>query len=123
MNSKWICLTIAIHKNYIFFIQNFKMTIEALGMIIANVNIQYLHIILRGELLCEFYYLCIQIGSMAITHLNQSILDLGTYFNPENVISKQKRMMHHRTRKLCKLKVRRYAACTVELNKYLTVFP
>ena len=107
----------------LLFIQNFKMMIEALVMIIANVNIQYSHNILRGELLCEFYYLCIQIGSMSITHLNQFILDLGTYFNPENVISKKTRMMHHRTRKICKLKVRCYAACTVELNKYLTVFP
>ena len=51
------------------------------------------------------------------------ILVLGTYFFPVNVLSKKKRVMSHRMRKIRGLKVTRYTACLIYLNEYLAVLP
>ena len=44
-------------------------------------------------------------------------------FPPVNSLSKQKCAMSRGMRKLCGLKVRRYAACLIDLNEYLDFFP
>ena len=51
------------------------------------------------------------------------ILGLGEYFFPFNLLSKQNRAERRRIRKPRVLKVRFYAACLIDFNKYLTLFP
>ena len=68
-------------EEFLMFIKNFKITLEASGTLSANAKFQYLHTPLRGESLHEFDTFCIQIKRMTITHLNQVILGLVTYFS------------------------------------------
>ena len=89
------------------------MTLKESGMLIANTKLQYLHTLLRGEAPYEFYTFCIIIGSKNMSHLNQSILGLGTYFTLGNALSEQKRAMRHIMRKKNVL----YAARMVDLNE------
>ena len=49
------------------------------------------------------------------------ILGLGTYFSPVNALSKKICAMRHGIRNPRSLKVRRYAACLIDLNEYLDV--
>ena len=42
---------------------------------------------------------------------------------PVNLLSKQKRMMHHGMRKKHELKVKRYTDCIIDLIEYLAAFP
>ena len=58
---------------------------------------------------------------MITTHLNCVILGLGTYFFPINAFPKQTCAMCRRIRKPHKLKVRRFAACRIDLNSYLAI--
>ena len=60
------------------FVRNFKVTIEALVTLADNANIYYLQTLLHVEALRELKYLCVQIGSKTMTHLNQFMLGLGT---------------------------------------------
>ena len=62
--------------------------LEASGMISYYINLQYLRTLLCGEAICEFCIFFIQIVSTTVTHLNQIILILGTYFTPANELSK-----------------------------------
>ena len=57
-------------EEFLLFVQNFKMTLEALGKISANSNIQYLCTLLLGKSLRQFDTLCDKEGSMTTTHLN-----------------------------------------------------
>ena len=75
------------------------------------------------EALRQLNTLCKRVGSMNNKHLNRIILVSGTHFFPVNVLSKQKRAMRRRMRKLRELKVGRYAACLVDLNDYLAALP
>ena len=60
---------------------------------------------------------------MTTTHLSRIILGLGTYFYPANTLPKQKRVIRCRTRKLRKLKLRRYTSFFIDINDYLSDFP
>ena len=62
---------------FLLFVQNFKMMLEASRILIDNTNIQYLRTILRGEALHQFDILCVQVGSTKMSHLNWLVLDLG----------------------------------------------
>ena len=55
--------------------------------------------------------------------LSSIILGLGAYFFPVNDLSKQRHAMRRGIRKPRGLKVRRSAACLIELNDYLNLFP
>ena len=92
------------------------MTLEASGMLAANKNIQYLHILVRGEVLHQFDTLSSEVGFTNSENLKNIILGLGTYFFPVNALSKQKRAMRRVINKQKILKVRRYNACMIELT-------
>ena len=64
------------------------MTLETSGTPVANTKLHYLSTLLRCEELHKFETLCLQIGGTTVTHLNQVILGLGTYFHPVNALSK-----------------------------------
>ena len=92
-------------EGQLFFVQNFKIMIEAPGRLIDNVNIIYIYTLLGGESLREFDYLCIQIGITTIKNLNQVILGLGKPLFPVNSLSKRKLSMRRGMGKLCELKM------------------
>ena len=71
--SKWRA------REIIFVVQIFKMMLKTSGTLTANAKLKYLRSLLCGESLYEFNYLCIQIGSVIVTHLNQVVLGLGLY--------------------------------------------
>ena len=54
--------------------------------------------------------------------MENNILGLTLYFFPVIFLSKKKRALHHGMRKLRGLKVRRYTAYLIDLNKYLASF-
>ena len=56
------------------------MTIEALGTLIENVKLQYLRILLLGEVLHELETLCGQNGNTTMMNLNHVLLGLGMYY-------------------------------------------
>ena len=80
------------------FIFNFIKTLEASGTIKYGANIQYLHIMVRGEVLRQFVVLSAEVESASPETLMSINLGLGTYFFPIIEISKQKRAMRHRMR-------------------------
>ena len=67
-------------EEFLLFMRNFKMTLEASGTLAASANLQYLRTILCGEALRQFDNLCVQVGSTTTTHLIWIILGLGMYF-------------------------------------------
>ena len=61
-------------------------------------------------------------GSSTSDKLKCIILGLGTYFFPVNALPNKNHTMRSRMRKT-QFKVRRYAACMIDMNKYFSVFP
>ena len=73
-------------KDLLLFMRNFKITLDASGPLSENAKLQYLHTIIHGEAQYQFDTFCAQVGCMAMEHLNQVILGLGTYFPPSKHI-------------------------------------
>ena len=67
-------------EEFLVFLQNFKMTLEASGTLASSAKIQYICRVLCGEALHQFDTLCAQVESTNTTHLNRMILGLGAYF-------------------------------------------
>ena len=107
----------------LLFIRNFNMTLKVSGMLKAGADIQYLQTLVRGEALRQFDVLSAEVDSDITEALTYIILGLVTYFLPVNALPKKNRAMRRGMRKLCGIKVRRYAARLVDLNEYLNVFP
>ena len=63
---------------FLFFIRNFNMTLEASGTLKADTNIQYLRALVRGEALPQFDTLSAEVGSASSEKLTYIILGLGT---------------------------------------------
>ena len=97
-------------EEFLLFIRNFQMTLEASGTFAACVKIQYLHTLLNGKALRQLDILFVEARSMTIEHLNRIILSLVTHFLPVNALSRKKCVMHLEMRKLHRLKVRCYTA-------------
>ena len=91
-------------KEFLLFIHNFQMTLEASGMLADNANIQYIRTLLCGKALRHLDMMSVEVGSTTTTHLNLIILVLYTYFFPINMLSKVKCAMPNRMRKPRKLK-------------------
>ena len=104
-------------------VHNYNMSLNAPGTVSENPKLQYLCNLLHGEALCQFDTFCDQVESMTMAHLNRVILGLGNYSPPVNLLSKQKRVMHCRTRNLRKLKVRHYTDHIIDNNSYLADLP
>ena len=109
-------------EEFLLFVQNFQMTLEASGELTSSANIQYICTLLHGEALSKLDTLSVKVVIMTTANLNRIILGLGAQFYSINVLSKQERAMHRGMRKPRKLKVRRYAACISELDEYTTSF-
>ena len=58
----WQCQAV----NFILFVQNFKMMLEASGMLAANAKLRYFYTLLSGEALWKFKTLWVQIRSMSV---------------------------------------------------------
>ena len=67
-------------EEFLLFIRNFKMTIEASGMLADGAKIQYICTLVRGKALCQIDTLSDELGSTNSEHLKYIILGLGTYF-------------------------------------------
>ena len=65
-------------EEFLLFVQNFKMTPDALETLSTNVKIHYLRTILRGVELHQFDSLCAHVAIVTIAYLNRVVLGLGT---------------------------------------------
>ena len=110
-------------EEFLLFIRNFNTTLDTSGMFVSSSDIQYLCTLVRGRELHQFYTLSDELRSTTSENLKSNILGLSTYFFLVNALSKQNRAMRRGMRKLRVLKVRRYAVCMIDLNKYLAVLP
>ena len=63
------------------------MTFNFPGTLQTAANIQYLHMLVSGEVLCKFDILFTKIESGTPLKLEDIILGLGAYFSPVNVLS------------------------------------
>ena len=91
-------------------------------MLVANAKIQYFFALLCGEKLNKFDMLSSEVGSTISENLDKIILGLGMYFSPVIALQK-KRAIRRRIKKPNSLKVRLHAACMVDIDEYLSVFP
>ena len=99
MNLKWPRLENGEPENFLLFVQNFNITINASVMLASNKKLQYLRNLIHGEELSQYYNLCAQFRSTTMAHLNPFILGIGTYFFTFNALSKPKRVVQRGTRK------------------------
>ena len=65
-------------EEFLLFIKNFNMTLEASGMLNSGAKIQYLHTLVHGEVLRQFDTLSAEVGSATSEKLTSIILVLGT---------------------------------------------
>ena len=65
-------------EEFLLFVSNFQMTLEAPGTLAVAVNIQYLCILLCGKALCQLGTLSIEVESTTKEHLKLILLRLGT---------------------------------------------
>ena len=57
-------------EEFLFFVKNFKMMTKASEILAANAKLQYLRMLLHGEVLRRFYNFCAQVGSKNTVYLN-----------------------------------------------------
>ena len=75
---------------FLLFVSNFSMNLEASGNLVASTNIQYLLTLIIGEALHQYDMFPAKVGSTTSENLKSIILCLGPYFFPVNELSKQK---------------------------------
>ena len=83
-------------EEFLFFISNSSMTLEASGKHLDGVKIKYLCMLICGETLNQIEILSTEGGIAKPEKLIYDILGLGTYFSLLNALSKKKCAMHHR---------------------------
>ena len=96
---------------------------NASGMLVANVNIQYIRTMLHGLAIRKFDILCAKFVSTTMAHLNWVILGLGPWFFPVKAFSKQTSSMRRGMRESHELELRCYAYYIIYINYYLASFP
>ena len=57
-------------EEFLLFVHNFMITLDAPGTLVANTKIQYLCTLINGEYLYQFDALCSQVGSTTMAYLN-----------------------------------------------------
>ena len=87
------------------------------------VKVQYLHMLVSGEALHQFYSLSADVKSTNHLTVEDIILGLGAYFFPVNFLSKQECAILRVMRKPRGIKLRRYTDFLIDLNEYLDYFP
>ena len=76
-------------EEFLLFVRNFQMTLEASGTLTSGAKIQHLHTLVYGEALRQLDTLSIEVGSTTTDHLILIILVLCQYFPPVNTLSKK----------------------------------
>ena len=109
-------------EEFLLLIKTFQMTLEASGTLATGAKIKYLRTLVHGEQLCQIDTLTTEVGSITSDYFKSNILGLGTNFPPVNDLLKQNHAMRQGMVKQRGLKVRRYDARTIDLNKYVAVF-
>ena len=95
-------------EEFLLFVSNFNMTLKVSGMLETSTKVQYLHIIVRGEALCQFEMMSDDVESTNPLTVEAIILELGAYSPPVNSLSNQERVMRRGMSNQCVLKVRQY---------------
>ena len=90
---------------FLSFVRNFKMKLDASGTITVNAKLRYLRTILGIEALGQFDSLCAQVGITNMSHFKPGHFRFRYVLLPVNEFSKQKREMCHGTKNPRKLKV------------------
>ena len=83
-------------EEFLLFVRNFKMMIDASGTLADNVKLHCIRTLLCGEALRQFFALCYQVLITTMVCLNRVGLGLGMYFFPLGGFSKQNLMMQCR---------------------------
>ena len=68
-------------EEFLLFIRNFNMNLEASGTLVASTKIQYLSTLVHRELLLQFDMFSDKVGSTTSENLREIILGLGTNFS------------------------------------------
>ena len=71
----------------------------------------------------QFELLSSDVENTETLNVDYYIRSLALYFTPLDSLLKQKFAMRRGMKKLCSLKVRRYAVCLVDMNEYLAYLP
>ena len=109
-------------EEFLLFISNFNMALEVPVTLMDGAKVQYLCILVCGEVLRQFYTMSDKVGVTNPENLTSIFLGLNTYFFLFMLYLK-KSTMRHRMRNLRSLKARHYTARLIGLNKYWPVFP
>ena len=107
-------------EEILLFVRNFNTTLVMSGMLETGAKFQYLRTIVHGEDLCRFDSFSDDVESTEPLTVEYIIKRLALYPSPEIFIFK-KPAMRCGTMKPCGLKVRFYADCFIELNKFLAL--
>ena len=67
-------------EEFLLFIRNFNMTIDASEKIVPSAKIKYFCMLVHEEDLCRFDMFSTEVGSTTSENLKSIILGLGTYF-------------------------------------------
>ena len=110
-------------EEFLLFVCDFNMTIPASGTLDTSTKVKYLCMIFHVYVLRHFDSLSAGVESTNPLTLEAIVLELGAYFFPVNSLLQKKRTMRHGIRKPFRLKLRRYAARLIDINKYLALFP
>ena len=102
-------------EEFFLFVRNFQITLDVSKILVASTNIQYLCMLLHGEVLrqIDMFYIPFKPHYFGFRHV----------LFPINALSKRNHAMRSEMRKPCELKLRRYADFMVCINEYLAVFP
>ena len=93
MSSKYLCLTVASWKNFLFFVRNFNTTLAASETLEAGAKFQHLRTLVRREALRQFDLLCADLERTENLNVDYIIRGLAQYFPSVNSLPKQKRAM------------------------------
>ena len=75
------------------FVCNFNTNLVTTGMMETDTNIQYLRMLVCGEVLCQFDLLFADSESTETLNVVYIVKGLVLYFPPVNSLSKEKRVM------------------------------
>ena len=109
-------------EEFLLFIRNFNMTLEASGMLVYITNIQYFCMMLWRRVTSVWHVVCWG-GKYNQRKFKPLYLGFRNVLSTINVLSKQKRVMCCGTRNPRKLRVICYAARLIDLDEYLETFP
>ena len=110
-------------EEFLLFVQIFQMILADTGTLEMEANVQCLCALVRGEALHQFDLVSSNAkNSETLLDVDYLLKGLACFFFFVNSLLKQKRAMRRCMKNARSLKLRRYAACLVDLNEYLASF-